>query len=195
MASIHLAESTSTLGLVDPVFTAFRAADGSLDLSQIPVYANYTHSSKTDTIILGGSTGEWPSLSSAERITVLTEWRRALDALPNRVSPLRPKPRLMFHAGDINIQRAQALAKAAGPAGADAILIVSPCIMRPATLDMLVKIIGMIAAESPLPSFYYHYPALYNVDFPMASFLQASKELELVLFLVTFPIIIIPPGL
>jgi len=115
------------------------------------------------------------------------------------------------------------LAREARSAGADALLIVAPCIMRPATVQMLAevnsrfncthiqrhscfpsyiqhhhavvanawivllpslhrhhaayaplcgKVIGMVANESTLPSFYYHYPALYGVDFPMPEFLQ-----------------------
>jgi len=158
-------------GLVDPVFTSF-STEGALDLEPVQAYANWTHTGGTDTIILGGSTGEWPSLSTDERLTVLKAWREALDALPTREAPLRPRPRLMFHAGDINIPRAQVLAREARSAGADALLIVAPCIMRPATVQMLAEVIGMVANESTLPSFYYHYPALYGVDFPMSEFLQ-----------------------
>ena len=71
------------------------------------------------------------------------------------------RPRLLFHSGDVNVQRAQAsfltrasviyprkidilnmqdLTRAAASAGADAVLIVAPCIMKPASLDMLVEV-------------------------------------------------------
>jgi len=45
----------------------------------------------------------------------------------------------------------------------------------PPNLDALVATIGSIAAKSPLPAIYYHYPALYGVDFPMDQFLAAAS--------------------
>ena len=164
-------------GAFDPVFTPF-FANASLNLGAIPSYAAWTHSSNTDTIILGGSTGEWPSMSSGERIATLVAWRAALDALPPRAAPpaTRPKPLLLFHAGDVGVRRAAKLAAAAEANGADALLIVAPCIMRPATLEMLVQVIGTVAAAAPsLPAWYYHYPKLYTVDFSMADFLAAAS--------------------
>ena len=86
-------------------------------------------------------------------------WRTAVDSLDVAV-----KPKILFHAGDISIAAAQELASKSKAYGADAILIVSPCIMKPNTLDGLVETIKVIAAESELPAIYYHYPALYTVD-------------------------------
>ena len=162
-------------GAYDPVFTPFHA-NGTLNTGAIASYANFTHSMGTDTIILGGSTGEWPSMTTGERIDTLVAWRAALDALPARPPPAyRPRPRLMFHAGDVALERAKQLAAAAQAHGADAILIVAPCIMRPASLDMLVRVIGDVAAQAPrIPSWYYHYPSLYTVDFSMGAFARAA---------------------
>ena len=162
-------------GAYDPVFTPFHA-NGTLNIGAIAPYANFTHTMGTDTVILGGSTGEWPSMTTEERIATLVAWRAALDALPARPPPAyRPRPRLMFHAGDIALQRAKQLAAAAQAHGADAILVVAPCIMRPASLDVLVRVISDIAAQAPrIPSWYYHYPSLYNVDFPMGAFTRAA---------------------
>ena len=71
----------------DPVFTPFYP-NGSLYLDAIPHYAKYTAESGTHTIILGGSTGEWPSLTSVERVQVLQAWRDAVDNLPASSLPL-----------------------------------------------------------------------------------------------------------
>eukprot|EP00041_Stephanoeca_diplocostata_P011483 m.190368 g.190368 ORF g.190368 m.190368 type:complete len:344 (-) comp18557_c0_seq1:129-1160(-) len=175
IASIHVIHAapatTLTFGAYDPVFTPF-FSNGSVNLAVIPAYAKYTAENGTDTIILGGSTGEWPSMTSVERINVLTAWRTAVDALPPSSLPLGRKPKIMFHAGDIAVERAVALAQAADTV-ADSILIVAPCIMKPDSLDMLVRVIGIIAAAAPnCPAYYYHYPSLYTVDFPMATFLE-----------------------
>jgi len=170
-----LSHQTHSLGLVDPIFTAFDETGG-LDLSQVEAYSQYTHSEGTDTIILGGSTGEWPSMSSHERLDVLRAWRDGLAKQAPRAQPLRARPRLVFHAGDVNIQRAQALARAAARTGADAILVVAPCIMKPGTLSLLLRVFGSICGQSKLPCFYYHYPGLYNVDFNMTLFAEQALQ-------------------
>jgi len=172
--SVLIVTATCHFGLVDPVFTAFDASQD-VNFDAISAYAKWTHDQGTDTVILGGSTGEWPSLSAEERIHILQAWRAALDKLPHRSAPLRPRPRLIFHAGDVSVRQAQALARQSAAAGADAVLIVAPCIMKPSSTEMLTKVIGLIANETSLPAFYYHYPALYNVDFPpnaMSAFLH-----------------------
>ena len=167
------ASATDGYGAYDPVFTPFNV-DGSLRLDVIPAYAKYTTQKGTAAIILGGSTGEWPSMTSDERIAVLKAWRAALDSLDPAISPHHRIPQLIFHAGDTALERAIGLATAARDIKADGILIVAPCIMKPTTLDMLVKVIGMVASAAgpTMPAWYYHYPALYGVDFPMHQFLD-----------------------
>jgi hypothetical protein len=71
----------------DPVFTPFYA-NGSVNLDAVLPYARYTAAAGTDTIILGGSTGEWPSMTSEERVDVLRAWRTAVDALQPGDLPL-----------------------------------------------------------------------------------------------------------
>ena len=120
-----------------------------------------------------GSTAEWPSLTATERLDLLSAWRSAID---NLKAPLK-KPQLLFHAGDTSIAAAQNLARQSKERGADAILIVAPCIMKPGTMDALVDAIGAVAKEAPqLPSIYYHYPELYGVDFKMDEFLEAGLQ-------------------
>lgn len=112
------------------------------------------------------------SLTSSERLALLSAWRKALDALPAAsLGPRGVKPTLLFHSGDTSVAAAQELTAAAKSHGADQILIVAPCIMKPPDLAGLVKTIGAIAAKSSLPAIYYHYPSLYGVDFPMDEFL------------------------
>ena len=119
----------------------------------VPRYAKYTVQQGVDTIILGGSTGEWPSMTSNERLACLHAWRAALDALPAAIGS---KPKILFHAGDVAVERAVALAKAASGV-ADEILIVSPCIMKPGTPDMLLEVLGLVsAAAATTPAWYYH---------------------------------------
>ena len=162
----------SAYSLVDPVFTGYNAKDYSINLDIIPEYAQLSSANGVDVILLGGSTAEWPSLTSEERLSLLKAWRSAVDNLDH----VAVKPQILFHAGDISITKAQVLASQAKENGADAILIVSPCIMKPKTLDELVQTIKVIAAETSLPAVYYHYPALYNVNFPMDQFLDKAMN-------------------
>ena len=98
------------------------------------------------------------SLTHTERLDLLVAWRAAIDALPKE-----SRPKLLFHSGDISITAAQSLTRQAQAAGADSILLVAPCIMRPSSLEALVETIRVIAAEAPaLPVYYYHYPQLYG---------------------------------
>lgn len=162
-------------GAFDPVFTPFYA-NGTLNLAAVPGYAKWTTDCGTDTIILGGSTGEWPSMTSTERLATLRAWRTAIDALPPRTPPLSAKPIILFHAGDVALERAVTLASEAA-AYADQLLVVAPCIMRPADNTMLTRVIGMVAAAAPkLPVWYYFYPKLYNVALPITPFLAAASK-------------------
>ena len=156
--------------LVDPVYTPYYA-NGTLNLGAVPAYASVLAQTGANTVLLGGSTGEWPSLTHGERLDLLSAWRSAIDALPSST-----RPKLLFHAGDVSIAGAQALARQAKPRGADQILIVSPMIMAPSTLEGLVATIRTIAAESPLPAYYYHYPGLYHVDFRMDWFVERAAN-------------------
>jgi N-acetylneuraminate lyase len=155
--------------LVDPVFTGYYP-NGTVNYEIIPKYLDLSLASGVDVILLGGSTAEWPSLTAPERLKLLSEWRKAVNALPNETK----KPKILFHSGDVSVANAQYLSANAENAGADWILIVAPCIMRPATIDDLVTTLGSIASQSTLPMIYYHYPALYGVDFDMNEFLQTE---------------------
>jgi N-acetylneuraminate lyase len=204
--------------LVDPVFTPYYN-NRSVNYEVIPKYLQLSVQNEVDVILLGGSTAEWPSLTADERLTLLSVWRKAIDQLD-----VKDRPKLLFHAGDVSVANAQYLAEKSEEYGADWILLVAPCIMRPPTLDALVDTLSAIASvrdflllllcyapcvsarrsltcsfclffsllfsalssalsnpnpafqKAPnLPMFYYHYPALYGVDFKMSDFLQVTN--------------------
>jgi len=163
--------SNDSYHLVDPVFTPY-FDNGTVNLGVIPAYARLSVKNQVDVVLLGGSTAEWPSLTSEERLSLLVAWRSALDSIP-----AAQRPQLLFHAGDVSIAAAQHLAEQSRSHGADAILIVAPCIMRPNTLDDLVKSIKDVADKAPgLPAIYYHYPELYGVNFKMDEFAAAAAK-------------------
>ena len=86
----------------------------------------------------------------------------------------------MFHVGDVNILRSQALAAAAKKAGADSILISPPCVLRPTSLEVLVDIVAMVAAESQgLPCYFDHNAGLYHVNFSMVRYFATRRQVFL----------------
>jgi N-acetylneuraminate lyase len=157
--------------MVDPVFTPYYA-NGTINVDVIPAYLELTIKNGVDVILLGGSTAEWPSLTADERLALLGAWRKAIDAVP-----ADRRPQLLFHSGDVSIAAAQHLTEQSVAYGADAVLIVAPCIMRPGTLNELVESIKAVADKAPtLPVIYYHYPELYGVNFDMDEFATSAVE-------------------
>ena len=166
----------SSFAIVDAVLTPYTAS-GDLNLTVVPAMAAAAVAREVDVLLLGGSNGEWPSLTTEERLSLLHAWAAALGALGARA------PRLLFHAGSTDVRTAQALAAAAEEAGAWAILLVSPgVVFRPlaAAADggvaATVALLRDVAAAAPhTPMFYYHYPGIYNVDVSMAAFVPAAR--------------------
>ena len=156
------AAAAADYDLVDPVFTPY-FENGTVALGEIPKYAELCIKNGVTVVLLGGSTAEWSSLTAAERLDLLSAWRASLDAIDYAADNV--KPEILFHSGDVSVTSAKYLTSQAKARGADKILVVSPMVMRPATLDDLIDVLRDIAAESPLDMIYYHYPELYGVDF------------------------------
>ena len=173
---IALSLSTSSaFAVVDPVLTPYDAA-GALNLTVVPQMAAVAAARGVDVVLLGGSNGEWPSLSTDERLSLLRAWASALAALGAGA------PRLLFHAGSTDLGTARTLAAAAEAAGTWAILLVSPgVIFRPlgaadGGAAATVALLRDVAAAAPrTPMYYYHYPGIYNVDVSMAEFVPAAR--------------------
>ena len=164
--------------IVDPVLTPYTSASagGALNLSVVPAMAAAAAARGVAVVLLGGSNGEWPSLSTDERLALLGAWASALRALGAAA------PRLLFHAGSTDVRSAQQLAAAAEAAGAWAILLVAPgVVFRPppaadggvAPTVAMLRDIGGAAPATPM--YYYHYPQIYNVDLAMAAFVPAAR--------------------
>ena len=95
-------------------------------------------------------TAEWSSLTTDERLGLLRAWREALDNIDygkgrKHAHSKATKPTILFHSGDVSVANAKYLTAQAAPHGADEILIVSPMVMRPATLPDLVDVLRVVA--------------------------------------------------
>jgi N-acetylneuraminate lyase len=155
--------------VVDPALTPYYP-NTSVNLGVVPAMVAAAVAAGIDVVLLGGSNGEWPSLSVPERLALLRAWASACKGTPLRLS---------FHVGHTDVASAAVLAAAAEAEGASAILSIAPgMVFRPpaaTALNSTVAALRAIAAAAPrTPFYYYHFPALYNVDVPMADFIPAA---------------------
>lgn len=130
--------------------------DGSLNPEQVKRQAQWLERSGVVGAFIGGTTGEWCSLTTDERKELLTAWGQ-IDTGLARIA----------HVGH-NAQRdAVDLARHAARHGADAISAVAPSFLKPGTPQAVADYFAPIAAAGDgLPFYIYHIPGLSGVNVP-----------------------------
>jgi len=152
--------------IICPVFTPYHE-DGTLNLSVIKDQALYASKSGVDVAWVNGTTGEGLLLSVNERKLVAEAWKKAAP----------PELEIIVHVGCEAIVDAKELASHAEKIGVTAIAAVPPTFFRPAQISQLVGCVAEIAAAAPsLPFYYYHFPALSVVTFPLSTILKEAKQ-------------------
>lgn len=155
--------AVSSLTLIAAPFTPLRP-DGTLDEDVIERQAARLVSDGVDGAFVCGTTGEGPSLTSAERMRVAERWMASAGPL-----------QVLVHVGHASVMESRALAEHAARIGAAGIGCFAPFFFRPATIDDLVASAAAVAAAAPgLPFFYYHIPSMTGVDLPMRDVLPVA---------------------
>ena len=117
-------------------------------------------------VFLGGTTGEFASLTLDERKALCECW---VEAGGNDL-------RIVAHTGHNCLSDAIALTAHARQAGAAAIAAVAPSYFKPASINDLIEFCLPIAAEAdPLPFYFYHIPGMTDVRLPIAEFLHEAR--------------------
>jgi N-acetylneuraminate lyase len=157
-------QSRRLTGLVAAAFTPF-APDGSVDEARIEEQAQRMIADGLAGVFACGTTGEGPSLTTAERMRVAERWTRAAGArLP-----------VIVHVGHNCLEDCRTLAAHAQRIGAAGIGCLAPSFFRPKTVGELVDFCTPVAAAAPgLPFYYYHLPSVTGVHLPMTDFLAAA---------------------
>lgn len=126
-------------------------AEGRLDVSAIPEQAEHLHRSGVFGAFVTGTTGEFPSLSAAERRRVVEAWSAA-----------RPHGMAFgVQVGSNDLAEATELAAHAADNGADLIAAVAPYYGEAPSVDLSVAHLRAIAAAAPRTPFcYYHIPSM-----------------------------------
>ncbi len=154
-------------GLTAAVHTPFDSS-GALKVQTVPAQASFLAGRGILGVFVGGTTGEWPSLTVTERMHLADAWSTAGSQNGLKV---------IIHAGHSALEDARALAGHAASLGVDAISTLSPSFLKPSSLGALVDWCAQVAEPAAsLPFFYYHIPVLTGLSFPMADFLPLASE-------------------
>lgn len=151
-------------GLIAAAYTPF-APDGTVDEGRIEQQAHRMIADGLAGVFVCGTTGEGPSLTTAERMRVAERWTRAAGS----------RLRVLVHVGHNCLEDCRALAAHAERIGAAGVGCLAPSFFRPRNAGELVAFCARVAAAAPaLPFYYYHLPSVTGVHLPMLDFLAAA---------------------
>jgi len=149
------------------VLTPFDAT-GELNLAAVEPHAALLVRDGVAGVFVGGTTGEFPSLTFEERLAITARWAAALKGSAVRV---------VVHVGANCLTDAKQLAVHAQSVGAAAIAAVAPSYFKPRSLDVLIQWCAELAAAAQeTPFYFYDIPHLTGVSFPMAEFLEQAPS-------------------
>lgn len=156
-------------GLLAPVLTPFNNdSTRTLNLSVIPQYANHLANKKVNGVLVNGTSGEGPSMSTSERKLVAEAWASAVRTT---------KQHLMIQVGGASLPDVLELAKHAESIKADSILCLPELYFKPSTSEQLKDYLRLVSSAAPnTPLLYYHIPIFTNVNVHMGEFLESLNE-------------------
>lgn len=132
--------------VVTAMVTPF-SADGALDLAGAADLAHHLVATGSDGVLVGGTTGESPTVRDAELWDLVATVRAAIG----------PDVRLMVGTGTNDTARTVERTLRAAEAGADAALLVTPYYNRPSQAGLRAHV-RAVAAASDLPLLLYDVP-------------------------------------
>ncbi|KAL0491645.1 N-acetylneuraminate lyase [Acrasis kona] len=161
--------TTRFTGLYPATLTPFNK-DGSINLEGIDKYAKHFIDGGMDGVFVNGTSGESMSLSINERKKVIEEWVAANKKHNGKLQ-------IIAHIGAQSVEDSKELAKHAESVGAAGISAMAPAFFKPKSLEQLIEYLNEIAkAASNTPFFYYHFPGITGVDFPVHKVLSEGAK-------------------
>ena len=137
---------------------------GKLNLPMLDVLLQRQMDASIGAVVLGGTTGESPTLSTEEKLAL---FRRAKTYCGTGCT-------IIAGTGSNSTQHAIALSRAAEEAGADGLLVVSPYYNK-ATPEGLFLHYSAIAAAVHIPLILYNVPSRTGVDIPVDVYAKLSR--------------------
>jgi 4-hydroxy-tetrahydrodipicolinate synthase len=157
--------ATSPFGRVVTAMVTPMRADGSLDLDAAQRVAEHLVEHGHDGIVVGGTTGESPTTTDAEKVDVL---RAVLEAVGDRA-------RVTAGAGTNATAHSIALARSAQAAGAHALLVVTPYYNKPPQ-EGIEAHVKAIADATDLPVMVYDIPGRTGVPIHTETLLRLAEH-------------------
>lgn len=137
-------------GLIAAVHTPFNL-EGKLNLAVVHQQAAWLKTKGINYAFVGGSTGEFASMSISERYELTDAWSEAARNVGIQ---------FIVHVGSNCLRDAQTGAELAASRGAVAVAALSPCYFKP-SLETLVDWCEEIAGHAPgIPFYYYDIPGM-----------------------------------
>eukprot|EP00039_Didymoeca_costata_P021616 m.2619 g.2619 ORF g.2619 m.2619 type:complete len:323 (-) comp2555_c0_seq1:195-1163(-) len=172
MVSLENVFPQGKVSLVGLPFTPFQRTQGipPVNLELIPKLAEIARKVEVDTLIIGGTTDEFTSLSLTERMEIARTWRKCIRK--------GMSPKLILHTGGDCLQDSQQLAFLASELEMDAVLVSVPCKCLCPDIETLISCLKLALAPcSQLPAFYYHFPRVFHDDYlPPAALFQRIRN-------------------
>ncbi|MFA5786330.1 MAG: 4-hydroxy-tetrahydrodipicolinate synthase [Actinomycetota bacterium] len=140
------------------------SSDGELDLAGAKALAEYLADNGSEGIVVAGTTGEAPTLSSEERLSLL---RSVIGAVGKRVN-------VLANTGTYSTRETIRLSKAAEEAGAAGLLVVSPYYNKPPQ-RCLAAHFRAVAVETRLPILLYNIPGRTACTIEIDTLLELAK--------------------
>lgn len=152
--------------LIPAAYTPFRE-DGSLHLDALPAMAAHYRAGGIDATFIGGTTGEFSSLTTEERLRLTERWvQEAGDAI-----------QVLVHAGHPCQSDAIHIAAHARDHGAAGVSALTPYYFLSPDVDTLVAFLQPIAAAAaPAPFYYYEIPSMTGARFAPDAVFKALAE-------------------
>ena len=141
--------------------------DASLNLDAVEQQAAWLSQSGVVGVFLGGTTGEWSSMTTQERKSLQTAWSKVTDPLTR-----------IAHVGHNCQWDSIELARHAAVSKLDAISAIAPSFLKPNSAQALAEFFSPIAsAARELPFYIYHIPGLTGVTISPYEQIEACSEL------------------
>jgi 4-hydroxy-tetrahydrodipicolinate synthase len=148
-----------------PAIVTPMQADGAVDLAAWDRLLDFHLAEGTDALVVGGTTGESPTLETAELVQLV---RRAKARVAGRMP-------IIAGSGTNSTAKSVELSRAMAEAGADALLVVTPYYNRP-TQEGLCRHFTAIADAVDVPVLLYNVPGRTACDMSPATIVRLSKH-------------------
>lgn len=153
-------------GVLTALSTPF-AADESIDMTTLKRVVDRSINGGVHGVVAGGSTGEFASLSSEERIQLV-------DAVVQHTAGRVP---VIAQTGATTTSEAIRLSRAAQTSGADVLMLVTPY-YEPLSLEETVNYIRTVASEVELPVMLYNIPGATGVNLDADTAGELAREFD-----------------